>query len=750
MPRVVLTQEDFSAGELSLALLNRIKAQVYYNGVERMSNFIPTKEGNAKYRNGFPYVAGVKSDNLAFFINFVSLSTNRYLLEFTEDFCRVYEDNVLLQTLASPYKEADLFNIKFDVEGDILYLVDNNHVDYKLTKTSSTTFTLARVDYDSAIPPYRPQNTSAITLTASAVSGAITITASAALFRANDVGRYVRFESGTVGFARITGFTSATVVSATTIVNLPAVGPLTTWTLSVIANAIAFYESRRVLGKENFLNFSRTPDDVGIDRYEDFTLGTDDDHALFISSARFGGELRWLVGTDRMLSAGSYKGTFRIDSGSLQEPITISQPPVIHKIGGEGVANIAPIERGNKVFFVEKDGISVNVIDYSFENDGFITQDLNEFSTDIPIEGMTQLAFKRGKNKFLFAVKNNGELLGMVWRPRQKLRASWFRINTEGIIESIAVVPTSENKDRLYLSIQRTIDGNTKRYIEYLSDDVILSRMLDFFTGEGNKDADTESYLLDLYEKQKDFNFLDSSISYDGSDQSVSMTPSAVTGLDITFTAGGALFAAGDVGREIWEKDGTGRAKIITFTSTTVVKCNILSDFASINAISAGDWYFTTNNITDLSHLEGETVNAIRDGGRDPDDYVVASGEITLTSQGSKVTVGLIYKGIIKTFNLEGGSANGSSRIKPKIVNKLGITFLDSISSKYGTDIYDLSQIESGPSPVLGRSIPVFTGLKRILIADTSEEDKNIYIVQDDPLPCIVQSVIPIIEANEP
>lgn len=66
------------------------------------------------------------------------------------------------------------------------------------------------------------------------------------------------------------------------------------------------------------------------------------------------------------------------------------------------------------------------------------------------------------------------------------------------------------------------------------------------------------------------------------------VTPSAVTGTGIDFTSSVAVFLAGDVGRVI--KYGASRASITSITSTTVVVCDILDDFPSLDAIASGDW----------------------------------------------------------------------------------------------------------------------------------------------------------------
>lgn len=66
-------------------------------------------------------------------------------------------------------------------------------------------------------------------------------------------------------------------------------------------------------------------------------------------------------------------------------------------------------------------------------------------------------------------------------------------------------------------------------------------------------------------------------------------TPAATTGTGINFTAGAAIFVAGDVGKFI-RKGADGYAEITTFTSSTVVVVTILTDFDNTNAIPAGEW----------------------------------------------------------------------------------------------------------------------------------------------------------------
>jgi len=82
----------------------------------------------------------------------------------------------------------------------------------------------------------------------------------------------------------------------------------------------------------------------------------------------------------------------------------------------------------------------------------------------------------------------------------------------------------------------------------------------------------------------------------------VTMTPSATTGVDITFTAGGAIFLAGDVGRQIINTTSgqTGRASITSVTSTTVAICDIVENFTNTSAIASADWKLDLSPVVDL------------------------------------------------------------------------------------------------------------------------------------------------------
>lgn len=89
----------------------------------------------------------------------------------------------------------------------------------------------------------------------------------------------------------------------------------------------------------------------------------------------------------------------------------------------------------------------------------------------------------------------------------------------------------------------------------------------------------------------------------------VTLTPDATEGDGVSFTAGGAVFLSGDIGREIRYR--TGRAIITAFVSSTEVICSIISSFLNTAAIASGLWKFIGSRQGSLLPSASEPVNGL-------------------------------------------------------------------------------------------------------------------------------------------
>jgi hypothetical protein len=95
-------------------------------------------------------------------------------------------------TVVTPYAFGDVALLSIVQSADTMYVAHRDYMPRKITRTGHAAWTIAEIAFD--WPAFRTENTTNITLYASASTGAgITVTASAALFSASDVGRRIKF-----------------------------------------------------------------------------------------------------------------------------------------------------------------------------------------------------------------------------------------------------------------------------------------------------------------------------------------------------------------------------------------------------------------------------------------------------------------------------------------------------------------------------------------------------------------------------
>ena len=678
---------------------------------------------------------------------------------------RVYE-------IDTPYDEGlDLKKLKVSQNADTMYIDHPFYEPRKLTRSGHTSWTLSL--YTRTDDPFLDKK--AITGITQANPGVIT-----SVGHGLTVGQVIIIE-GIVGMTELNSrvYIVNTTPSADTFTVKDyltgVVENTTTYTAwssggyaslqELLPGALAFYEGRLyhggISGDPTKFIGSMAPDTDGTPRYDVFTTGTDADHAVFFSIAD--GEVNkifWLMGTSRLLFAGTFGTETKITGETADKPIT----PTSVNVKAEnrlGVADISPINKENIVIYVQRGGLTVRSFEFDALADAFISVDRNLVSEHVTKSGLVQIAWQTGRPDILWGVREDGKLIGLTFKSREDV-SGWHIHDTGGDYEdkflSIASMPRPTQYDQLWAATERVVDGHTRRFIEFMEDQPEFPDFFDFYTGDYA--ADVAKYQRAMREAQKEYLHLDCGISYDGTeagtDAGANMTPGAgattlgTTG--VTFTAGAAVFTSGDVGREIWKKsengDVTGRAKITGYTNSTTVTCKILEAFDSLTAMAAGDWYLTTDEVTGLDYLEGREVTVVADGGVHP-SKTVADGMISLDYQASKIHVGMPYVGFLEPMNIEGGGTTGPSQAKPKNINRVGIRFLNTLGAEVGTNPYKAEEVDFSKMPLqVGGPQTLYSGTKNIHLTDDWNMDKTIFVRQRNPLPCTVQLLEVWVEAD--
>ncbi|NLG05963.1 MAG: hypothetical protein GX567_19370 [Clostridia bacterium] len=532
-----------------------------------------------------------------------------------------------------------------------------------------------------------------------------------------------------------------------------------TATLANYPRAVCYFEGCLYYGglkyNPNRWVRSRGPADTGEARYDDFTTGSDADHAIIANLNAAQGDIayiHWIEGLADFMAFGTEGGVVGLDGGS-DAAITPTNFR-IRPIDPVGVRGVAPATDGQTIFYVQKGGRTLRSFEYDLLADRYKSFDRSFVAPHLSKSGIKKIALQRWKVGLLWAVREDGVLVCLTIKPKED-QTGWHRHTlggTDAKVIDICVVPQADDFDRLYLVVERTINSTTTRYIEYLNNPWEGLERNDYYTGD--ETADNAAYLDEVYEAQREAVYLDSSLVWDGSDRGAyTLTPGAVTGEDIAFTASGNVFAATDVGKILTkryqDRAGGGQARITAYVSATEVTCDIEVDFDSASAIPAGDWFMSAASVAGLHHLEGETVQVLADGRIHP-DVTVTAGVATLVRQASYVLFGKKYRGIMIPLNLILVGQVQNSISFAKNISQLAVTVANTIGVKYGTSLYTLQDIYASEEGQLTDRPPVpYTGSLVLPVEDRWGADKEIIYVQDAPYPCTLNIMNITIDVGE-
>ena len=215
-------QTNFSTGEIDPAMLMRPESGAYQNGLKRARNIALMNTGGGEARDGFLTMAQVTAPGRV--ITFEFNTRERYMFVLQDEaieFFRVMEDFSVVdlgRQTGKIWTEDVIWEITFAQLGDIMILCHPLMKTQVVRRTGLTTFEVVDFAFDltpdesKLFQPYFKFAPDSLTLTASASTGSITLTASDDWFLADHVG--VRFRMFQTEMT-ITAVTSPTEATAT-------------------------------------------------------------------------------------------------------------------------------------------------------------------------------------------------------------------------------------------------------------------------------------------------------------------------------------------------------------------------------------------------------------------------------------------------------------------------------------------------------------------------------------------------------
>jgi hypothetical protein len=157
--------------------------------------------------------------------------------------------------------------------------------------------------------------------------------------------------------------------------------------------------------------------------------------------------------------------------------------------------------------------------------------------------------------------------------------------------------------------------------------------------------------------------------------------------------------------------------------------------------------------ITGLAHLEGRTVQVLADGATHP-DRVVTGGSITLMRPASLVRVGLRADAMIRPLDISAGAQDGTSSTRKRRVHEVGLLLYQSLGFDIGfydarRDVTVTDRIETRrPSAPMDKPPPMITGTLVVKVPSDWQDQCQIEIRSEQPLPLTLVGLAPRIQTN--
>jgi hypothetical protein len=268
----------------------------------------------------------------------------------------------------------------------------------------------------------------------------------------------------TSGIARVTGYTSPTLVDIEVVETFGAITATAEWEEGAWSDArdwpkaVGLYDGRLWSGGY-YDRFYGSKSDA----YESHEAGDAPDSAILrtvsLGNARrilsFLTLARLVILTSTTAAdiqpAKIGDGPVLVKSSAFDEPLTPTNLTVRESMAARGI-------------YIDADGHQAMEMFYSVEAQDYTQRSLMRLHKDIGRPGIVQIAASMRPFRRLFFVRADGVLLTKLFDPSENT-LGWSRVITDGVVESCYVKPAA-NEDEVMIIVRRTIGGQTKRYLE--------------------------------------------------------------------------------------------------------------------------------------------------------------------------------------------------------------------------------------------------------------------------------------------
>lgn len=494
--RFIDFQTNFSTGELDPLLRSRVDIAQYSNALAKATNVLIQPQGGLRRRPGLKHILELPNSSTPSAANGIRLVPfefsvdDSYMLCFVAGRMYVIKDGASVANIngtgnnylaVASVTGAMLSSICWTQSADTLIVVHPDLQPIKIVRgANDASWTATAITFDS-IPQYAftiSSSNPAATLTPSAVTGNITLTASASVFSAGNVNQYIN--ASPQGRVRITKYLSGTSVEAVTefpFFNTTAIAS-GSWELETgyedvwsstkgWPRTVSFHEGRLYFGGSKNRPSTVWGSKIGL--FFDFKPAEylDDDA---VEATLDTNQLNVIVDliSGRDLQVFTTGGEFYVPQAGT-EPITPTTFTFkgVSRNGTKPGTRVESLESGS--LFVQRQGKALNEFLFSDQQLTYITQRISLLSGHL-LKGPTRIALRRATSTdegdlLLITNSTDGTMAAYsILRSQQVIAPSEF--TTDGEFQDVNVDVTD-----IYAVVKRVFNGTTRYFLELFSND---------------------------------------------------------------------------------------------------------------------------------------------------------------------------------------------------------------------------------------------------------------------------------------
>ena len=742
---------SFAGGELTPALYGRTDLQKYDVGAAVLQNAVVLRYGGVTRRPGFRFITNTAANKKARLIPFSYNTEQNYVLEFTAGKIRIFTQGGIVVSggnpieVSTPYTEAELPQIKYTQSADVLFLVHPNRPPATLTRYSATSWSYAVMNITGG--PFDDPNVSSTSITPSALTGTITLTASASYFNSSMVGQLIQLGHTVPGQYQkgvpTTSFSVTCVPGGT-----------------VYVESFGFWNGSFYVEKYNDDGWVTLKRQSG-DRAQNYNMTfTNDDDVVrtyrvssseFDTSVREGEDVNQRGYVTIQSFAKDYYGIAKITAVSSGTSATAT---VTKRLGATTATKDFALQAWSSAagypsavgFFEDRlvfAGSKAQPQTYWASKSG----DYYNFSVSVPLVDDDAITgtLASGQMNAIKAIVSFGEIIMLT-------SGGEYRVSGGGENFTPTNQQARAQEYRGINDLTPVVIGGRIVYVQQhggIVRDLAYSYDVDKYTGD-----DVSILAAHLFDGHTivgmTYQQIPDSVVWCVRDDGVLLGMTYVKEQDVyawhRHTTQGQFIdvcaISGTNEDELWAVIKRGSSYCVEQMSARFTSDDPADQFF----VDSGFSYAGTaiDEIPGLTWLAGKTVQVLADGNKLKDVKVANDGTLTLDHEYSKITVGLEYDTVIRTLPVEMSGQDGTWGSRKKRIQNMMVMFKETVGGKFGFAEKSMDEIKWRSTEAWGTPIQLFSGKKKITLPQANYEDTlTLNIVQDAPLPMTVLSIIP-------